>query len=156
MGIRLLDPESRLPYQISFLCFLADLFVATIQHFTSHMLSVCWILDYYFTYRYCKVQKEGNIGLESGGNRELSLHTSGSKQEYIVMSDGLFRVSNRDKLWTSCWCDMINVVLNLINFTCRQCHGGELVLQYPCSLLDQKMMLAWESFWIWSCLLTGP
>lgn len=62
------------------------------------MLSVFWVLDCHFTYRYCKVQKEGSIGLESGGNRELSLHTSGSKQEYIVMSDGLFRVSNRDKL----------------------------------------------------------
>lgn len=62
------------------------------------MLSACWILNCYFTYRYCKVYKEGNLGFESGGNRELSLHSSGSKQEYIVMSDGLFRVSNRDKL----------------------------------------------------------
>uniref|UniRef100_A0A1J3EMA5 4-alpha-glucanotransferase n=1 Tax=Noccaea caerulescens TaxID=107243 RepID=A0A1J3EMA5_NOCCA len=42
-------------------------------------------------YRYCKVQKEGSIGFESGGNRELSLHSTSSKQEYIVMSDGLFR-----------------------------------------------------------------
>jgi len=62
------------------------------------MLSACWVLNDSFTYRYCKVQKEDSIGFESGGNRELSLHSIGSKQEYIVMSDGLFRVSNRDKL----------------------------------------------------------
>ncbi|KAG5395612.1 hypothetical protein IGI04_017426 [Brassica rapa subsp. trilocularis] len=42
-------------------------------------------------YRYCKVPKDGSIGLESGGNRELTLHSSSNKQEYIVMSDGLFR-----------------------------------------------------------------
>ncbi|XP_010508798.1 PREDICTED: 4-alpha-glucanotransferase DPE2 [Camelina sativa] len=47
--------------------------------------------DFPIKYRYCKVQKEGSIGFESGGNRELSLHSIGSKQEYIVMSDGLFR-----------------------------------------------------------------
>lgn len=60
-------------------------------------------------YRYCKVSKEGNIGLESGGNRELSLHSTSSKQEYIVMSDGLFRVSIR--LCTCSWCDRITIVL---------------------------------------------
>ncbi|XP_024016763.1 4-alpha-glucanotransferase DPE2 isoform X2 [Eutrema salsugineum] len=47
--------------------------------------------DFPIKYRYCKVQKDSNIGFESGGNRELTLHSSGSKQEYIVMSDGLFR-----------------------------------------------------------------
>ena len=51
--------------------------------------------DFPIKYRYCKVPKDGSIGLESGGNRELTLHSSSNKQEYIVMSDGLFRVSNR-------------------------------------------------------------
>ncbi|XP_010525431.1 PREDICTED: 4-alpha-glucanotransferase DPE2 isoform X2 [Tarenaya hassleriana] len=41
-------------------------------------------------YRYCKVRKAGELSLESGGNRELSVPVD-NRQRIIIMSDGLFR-----------------------------------------------------------------
>lgn len=37
----------------------------------------------------------------------------------------------------------------------RKCHGGVLVLLFPCSLSGQTMTLELESFLTWSYLLTG-
>lgn len=45
------------------------------------------------TYRYCKYGKAKKFALETGGNRELSVDFSTSQPKYIILSDGLMRVS---------------------------------------------------------------
>ncbi|KAI4363958.1 hypothetical protein MLD38_020110 [Melastoma candidum] len=44
-----------------------------------------------FKYKYCKYGKAGNISLEIGAQRELSLDSTEGTANYTVLSDGMFR-----------------------------------------------------------------
>ncbi|XP_044468053.1 4-alpha-glucanotransferase DPE2 [Mangifera indica] len=47
--------------------------------------------DFPFKYKYCKYGKTGNIHLETGPQRELSVDSSNNQPRYIFLSDGMMR-----------------------------------------------------------------
>lgn len=51
-----------------------------------------FILDGCSTYNYSKYGKAGNLSLETGPNRELTVGSSKNQPRYIFLSDGMFRV----------------------------------------------------------------
>ena len=47
------------------------------------------------TYKYCKYRNPESFSLETGPAREISLESSNAQPRYIVISDGMLRVSHR-------------------------------------------------------------
>ncbi|XP_047332614.1 4-alpha-glucanotransferase DPE2 [Impatiens glandulifera] len=47
--------------------------------------------DFPIRYRYCKYSKQGNVSVEIGGNREVSVDLTTNKARYIILSDGMMR-----------------------------------------------------------------
>lgn len=69
------------------------------------------------TYRYCKYGGEKNISTEIGSNRALSIGSTSNQPRYIVLSDGMFRVSFDIKHWISIYLEMATV--GAVSFPCQ-------------------------------------